>query len=132
MLTFIKRGLAVLFLVAAGGAMLWWFFGRAAAVNTVAPVRGTAAEIVYATGAVEPVRWARVTSLIRDRIIEICDCEGKTVSKGDVLVRLDDREVRAQLEELKAREEFSRREMSRVSELIGRGAARRRPSARRW
>ncbi len=50
--------------------------------------------------AVEPVRWAKVASLIRDRIVEICDCEGKTVAKGDVLARLDDREVRAQLQEL--------------------------------
>ena len=57
--------------------------------------RGTAVEIVYATGAVEPVRWAKVTSLIRDRIVEICYCEGKTVAKGDVLARLDDREPRA-------------------------------------
>ena len=55
--------------------------------------RGTAVEIVYATGAVEPVRWAKVASLIRDRIVDICDCEGKTVAKGDVLARLDDREV---------------------------------------
>jgi RND family efflux transporter MFP subunit len=119
----LKRGITALAVLAMAAAALWWLFGRAAAVNAVAPVRGTAAEIVYATGAVEPVRWARVTSLIRDRIVEICDCEGKTVAKGDVLVRLDDREVRAQLEELRAREEFAKREMSRVSELITRGAA---------
>ncbi len=69
------------------------------------------------------MHWAKVASLIRDRIVEICDCEGKTVDKGDVLARLDDREVQAQLKELKAREEFLKREMSRVSELITRGAA---------
>ena len=80
-------------------------------------------EIVYATGAVEPVRWAKVASLIRDRIVDLCHCEGKTVAKGDVLVRLDDREVRAQLQELKAREEFAKREMARVTELLGRGVA---------
>jgi RND family efflux transporter MFP subunit len=80
-------------------------------------------EIVYATGGVEPVRWAKVASVIRDRIIDICLCEGKTVAKGDVLVRLDDREVQAGLKELKAREAFLQREMARVSELITRGAA---------
>ena len=74
--------------------------GRAPQVAAVAATRGTAVEIVYATGAVEPVRWAKVASVIRDRIIEICDCEGKAVAKGDVLARLDDREVRAQLKEL--------------------------------
>jgi RND family efflux transporter MFP subunit len=80
-------------------------------------------EIVYATGAVEPVRWAKVASLIRDRIVDVCQCEGKAVAKGDVLARLDDREPKAQLQELKAREEFAKRELARVTELLGRGVA---------
>jgi len=79
-------------------------------------------EIVYATGAVEPVYWAKVTSLMRQRIIEICDCEGKPVKRGDVLARLDDKEIRAQLQELKAREDFASREVARTTDLISRGA----------
>jgi RND family efflux transporter MFP subunit len=113
---------AALVLLLAGGAF-WWHFGQGLRVAAAPAVRGTAVEIVYATGGVEPVRWAKVASLIRDRIVDICDCEGKSVAKGDVLARLDDREVQAQLKELKAREDFLRREMSRVSELIARGAA---------
>lgn len=85
--------------------------------------RGTAVEIVYATGGVEPVRWAKVASVIHDRIVEICDCEGKSVTKGDVLARLNSSEVQAGLKELKAREDFLKREMSRVSDLIVRGSA---------
>ena len=70
---------------------------------------------------------------MRNRIIEMCYCEGKTVAKGDVLVRLDDREPRAQLEELKAREEFAKREMERVAHLVGRGVApTQAPSASPW
>jgi RND family efflux transporter MFP subunit len=110
----------ILVLVAAGAA--WWRFGRGPLVAAVAAERGTAVEIVYATGGVEPVRWAKVASVIRDRIVDICDCEGRTVAKGDVLARLDDREAQAGLKELKAREEFLKREMSRVSDLITRGA----------
>jgi RND family efflux transporter MFP subunit len=102
------------------GAQVMWRYGRGPEVVAVAAQSGTAVEIVYATGAVEPVRWAKVASLVRDRIIEICDCEGKPVVKGYVLVRLDDREVQAQLQELKAREEFLKREMERVTELIAR------------
>jgi RND family efflux transporter MFP subunit len=109
--------------VAAAALAAWWRFGKVPVVTAVEVSRGTAAEIVYATGGVEPVRWAKVASVIRDRIIDICYCEGKTVAKGDVLVRLDDREVQAGLKELRAREEFLKREMIRVSELIGRGAA---------
>ena len=78
---------------------------------------------VYATGPVEPVRSAKVTSLFRSRIVELCYCEGKPVAKGDMLARLDDKEVRAQLLELKAREDFTKRELSRATELIGRGVA---------
>jgi RND family efflux transporter MFP subunit len=110
--------------VAIGAVLLgWWRFGRGQEITVAAPTRGAAAEIVYATGAVEPVRWAKVASLIRSRIVDLCYCEGKTVTKGDVLVRLDDKELRAQQEELKAREEFAKRELSRVTELLGRGVA---------
>ena len=49
--------------------------------------RGSAAEIVYATGVVEPRTWAKVTPLVRERIVELCGCEGREVDKGDVLAR---------------------------------------------
>ena len=112
---------AVALLLAAG--LAWWGFGRGTQISAATAARGTAVEIVYATGGVEPVRWAKVASVIRDRIVEICDCEGKAIAKGDVLARLDDREVQAQMKELKAREEFAKREMTRVSDLVTRGAA---------
>ena len=114
--------LALLVVAVAGGAIAWRI-SQWPHVAAVAAARGTAVEIVYATGGVEPVRWAKVASVIRDRIVEICDCEGKTVAKGDVLARLDDREVQAQMKELRARENFLKNEMNRVSELITRGAA---------
>ena len=75
------------------GTVWWWRIGRGPEITAVAPWRA-AVEIVYATGAVEPVRWAKVTTLVRGRIVDFCDCEGKTVAKGDVLVRLGDREQR--------------------------------------
>jgi RND family efflux transporter MFP subunit len=103
-------------------ASWWWLVGSLPAVSAIAPARGTAVEIVYATGAVEPVRWAKVASMIRSRILEICDCEGKEVAKGDMLARLDDKDVRAQLQELRAREDFAKRELSRQTELISRGS----------
>lgn len=114
--------LVLLGLLVVGSAILWRY-NQWPQVSTVAATRGTAVEIVYATGGVEPVRWAKVASVIRDRIVEMCDCEGKTVAKGDVLARLDSREVEAQMKELRARENFLKNEMARVSELITRGAA---------
>jgi RND family efflux transporter MFP subunit len=118
-----KPLLIVALALALAAAFWWWRVGRGPEVTAVAAARGTAVEIVYATGAVEPLRWAKVTSLVRNRILEICYCEGKIVAKGDVLARLDDREPRAQLDELRAREDFAKREMERVTQLLGRGAA---------
>jgi len=114
--------ITVLILLVAAGAG-WYRFARTPQVSAIAAHRGTAVEIVYATGGVEPVTWAKVASLVRDRIVYICHCEGMTVAKGDELAQLDDREVTAQLKDLQAREDFLKREMARVSDLIVRGAA---------
>lgn len=105
----------------AGGA--WWRYGRGQEVQLQAVGRGTAAEIVYATGVVEPVRWAKMASMARERIVEHCACEGRAVKEGDVLARLDDREVRANLAEQQARQALAQREVERVSQLLQRGVA---------
>ncbi|MGU9980048.1 efflux RND transporter periplasmic adaptor subunit [Phreatobacter sp. HK31-P] len=113
--------LAVLAALAGGG--LWWRYGRGQEVQLQPVGRGTAAEIVYATGVVEPVRWAKMASMARERIVEHCACEGRTVKEGDVLARLDDREVRANLAEQQARQALAQREVERVSQLLQRGVA---------
>lgn len=89
-------------------------------VVAVPVVIGDAARVVYATGLVEPVVWAKVSSLQRKRIIEICRCEGQAVKQGDVLVRLDDIEERAQLAELNARRERLKDDADRLRGLVER------------
>ena len=117
-----RRVIVAVLIIAAAAAAAWWHYGRGIALTTVAATRGTAVEIVYATGAVEPVRWAKVASLVRERIVDLCYCEGKSVEKGHLLAKLDDSEVRGQLQELRAREDFAKREQARVTELMSRGA----------
>lgn len=118
-----KATIWLLVIAALAAEIWWWQIGRGPEINVATVTRGTAAEIVYATGSVEPLRWAKVTSVIRDQIVEVCNCEGKAVKKGDVLARLDDKVLQAQLQELKAREDFANRELTRVSTLIERGSA---------
>jgi membrane fusion protein, multidrug efflux system len=103
------------------GAAAWWFFGRGTAVSTADVTRGSAAEIIYATGAIEPDRWGKVATLVKGRIIWQCRCEGEIVKAGDDLARLDDAEAQAVLRELHAREEFSTKEYERQTKLAGRG-----------
>ena len=109
-------------IVVALAAMVWWL-SRGPAVTVARVTRGAAAEIVYATGAVEPETWSRSTPLVRGRIIERCRCEGKIVKKGDLLARLDDKEALATLNDLRALEEFQKREFDRQSQLLARGVA---------
>lgn len=103
-------------------AATWWLW-RGPTVTAVRVTRGSAAEIVYATGAVEPETWSRSSPLVRGRIIERCRCEGKTVHKGDLLARLDDKEAIATLNDLRALEDFQHREFDRQAQLLARGVA---------
>lgn len=104
--------------VAAGAA--YWSFTRPATVAVVQARRGDAAEIVYATGVVEPRNWAKVTPLLRERIVERCDCEGRRVEKGEVLARLDSAQAEATLAELKARQKLAAAEHDRLAVLVER------------
>lgn len=114
------RVLLIMALAAAAAAAGYWYYARALPVSTVTPTRGEAAEIVFASGVVEPRNWAKVTSLVRERITEVCNCEGSRVTKGDVLARLDDTEARAGVTELKARHKLAVDERDRVEVLVER------------
>lgn len=120
-----RRVRGVLLLVVAVALLLaaFWYSQRPVVVLTVTPTRGDAAEIVYANGAVEPRHWANVTSLVRERIVAHCDCEGAAVEKGDVLARLNTREAEAVLSELEARQELAQSEVQRLETLVVSNAA---------
>jgi len=95
-----------------------WILRSRPAVQTASVARGPAVEAVYATGTVEPVRWAKMGSKITGRITEILAKEGDQVARGSVLARLDDREARANVKQLAAREEFLRDEEARRKKLF--------------
>lgn len=116
----VLRFLMFLAVVLAIAAAAWWWVSRPIGVQVTMPMRGSAAEIVFATGVVEPRRWAKVTSIVRARIVDLCRCEGDTVKAGDVLGKLDASGARATLAELEARVEFAQQERDRAEGLIER------------
>lgn len=109
-------GIAVVLLI--GLVIAGFAFWRGPEVTVVLAERGDAAEVVYATGVVEPVHWAKITALQRKRIVDLCRCEGEPVKKGDVLVRLDDTEEQEVLTEIDARLERLRADAARLAKLV--------------
>jgi RND family efflux transporter MFP subunit len=119
----LTRVLLSALVLAAVAAAVYWVAFRPPIVSITTPSYGAAAEVVYATGVVEPRIWAKVTPLVRERIVELCNCEGKAVEPGAVLARLDDREAQATLAELQARLRLAMEELERLTALAGRNIA---------
>jgi membrane fusion protein, multidrug efflux system len=100
----------------------YWYTNRSVAVTTILPSQGDAAEVVYATGVVEPRVWAKVTPLVRERIVEQDDREGERVQAGDILARLNSREAETVAAELQARLRLAEDDYQRLA-VLGRGNA---------
>lgn len=120
-----KATMIKVFMIAMGAIvafiLLWWWVSASKTEVTVAVVeRGSVAEVVYATGVVEPVYWAKIAAPQRKRIVELCKCEGVQVRAGEVLVRLDDAEERAELKRLEARLERLQIDLKRIKVLVDR------------
>jgi RND family efflux transporter MFP subunit len=111
----ILRGIiAVVVVLCLGGAAYYYYFGRSRHVNVELARLAPVSEIVYATGTIEPVQWAKVVPLQRRRIVELCHCEGQQVTKGQVLGRQDDTEERAVLKEMDIRHQQLQRDLDRA------------------
>lgn len=113
----------VLILIAIGGGAGWWMYLAPLSVTLSPVTRGGAAEVVYATGVVEPVKWAKIAPLTRKRLISTCSCEGRFVKAGEELARQDSALEQAALDELLARRQMLERDLHRSTELLGRNVA---------
>jgi RND family efflux transporter MFP subunit len=135
-----RRGLGalvvlVLILLLLGGAAWWWWQRpKATVVETLVVHQGSAKganTVLNASGYVTPRREATVSSKVTGKVMEVLVEEGMQVKAGQVLARLDDTNLRANLEltqaqldaarsgleETQVRLEEAQRELQRVAEL---------------
>ena len=69
---------------------------------------GVVTETVSAPGIVEPIRKVDISAEVSARIVELPRREGDRVRTGDLLMRLDDRDLKAALQSAEARRDGER------------------------
>lgn len=92
-------------------------------VATTPPYRGVAVEAVYATGTVEPVRYARVGTKIAGPVTELLKEEGDRVEQGNILAVIEASEDITRVQELAARLRLAEAELDRAARLRRTGNA---------
>ena len=97
--------------------LAYLLFLRPVSVEVAPPQRGMAVEAVYATGTVEPRRYARVGSKISGRTTDVVRYEGDQVEAGDILAVIDVTESYSRLQEAEARLELADAELDRAQRL---------------
>ena len=117
----IRYQIPILLFVILAGAGVFVYFQSQASITITHPVRGPAVEAVYATGEVEPVRWAKVSPKSTARIVEILAREGDRVTRNQLLARLSDDEVGARVDQLATQERMLRDEVQRLTPLLPKG-----------
>ena len=106
-------------LIAAAG-LGYWRLGPTA-VEVVRPVRATAVEAIYATGSVEPTVMLPIAPRVSGNLVELKADEGSRVVRGQVLARLEDKDLASTVDELTARAKYARENFERTQDLVRRG-----------
>ena len=96
---------------AGGGA------ARVIPVQLGAVQRGTISRSVVVTGVVEPIRTIAVNSQLAGALLSVNAQEGDAVRQGEVLARVDDRELQAQLAAAEAAFQVAESQFQRSQQL---------------
>lgn len=113
--TLFRAAAAVALALALGAAGYLYYFAPPPLVKVSTAALAPVSEVIYASGTVEPVQWAKVVPFQRRRVVELCRCEGQTVTKGQILGRQDDTEERGLLKEMQIRHEQLLRDLDRAA-----------------
>lgn len=90
---------------------------RVTPVEVVAVERGSIARSVSVSGVVEPIRSVGVNAQVPGALLAVNVEEGSLVRRGQVLARIDDRELRAQLQSADAQLQVARSAYERAEQL---------------
>jgi RND family efflux transporter MFP subunit len=116
------RSIALVAIVVLGAATVaYFYYFQPPTVKTSVAMLAPVSEVVYGTGIVEPVRWAKVVPVNRKRVVELCRCEGQSVKTGQILGRQDDAEEQAALRELEIRRDQLNRDLQSLNRDRQRG-----------
>jgi RND family efflux transporter MFP subunit len=123
------RGWLLLFavLVVAAGAAAYFLGGRSLrpkkveAATASIVTEGQATTLLTATGYIEAERKADLSPKITSRIVALNVTEGSKVRKDDVIARLDDTDLNAQLAEAEANYVNAKAELARQQSLYDQG-----------
>ena len=107
-------------LLVGGGTVVQYL--RPDKVELIRPHRGLAVQAVYATGTVEAVSMLPIAPRITARLMELYVDEGSTVTKDQLLARMEDKDLRQKLQELQVHEAFLKQEFKRMQTLQQQGA----------
>ncbi len=118
----------VLVVLAAGGAFSWQYFAQqgtesaqrerpASKVNAISPIMEVVRDSVNAVGNLRALDQVELTTEVSGRVVEMNLDSGKRVSRGQLLLRLDDRQARADLKVAEATLADARRQYERAQRL---------------
>jgi RND family efflux transporter MFP subunit len=115
------RWLIILAVMAALGAGAWWFVTGPVSVTGIRVTRGSVADVVYATGFVEPRRPVEVSSRVTAPVISVLADEGTHVARGQALANLDAEDQRETIAQLTANRVNAEQDERRALALFQQG-----------
>lgn len=94
--------IVLLLVLAAVGTLVFFVFFKTKTVATITVQRGTVVRAFYATGVVRPDVEYNLKSRAQGTLLDMTKREGARVTKGELLARVDDRQLKYEVERLQA------------------------------
>jgi membrane fusion protein, multidrug efflux system len=92
-------------------------------VETAAARSDTVVDAILATGQIEALQSIELRPDVEGRLIQILVREGSLVSRGMPLFKIDDAELKAQVDQITAERDLARQSLNRTRELLSQKAS---------